>query len=200
HPCSDQLCPPLPQHALQPAPRARHLETSMSPAAPPGGCPPAAPPQRFNVAKETFRVTSRRTLRITCMNTLNRTETYERSKQRNHDYNVSASHSLDRTSRNLGNGDMARTHRNATKESKRKRLKRGIRRRDLGSVGDPPFSAGREAAPEAGLETCAEAGHRSRSLEASGATAHNLSLSFANSCQRWIWPARCEITAAYCRF
>src|SRR5262249_44512521 len=67
------------------------------------------------------------------------------------------------------------------------------------SVGDPPFSAGREAAPEAGLETCAEAGHRSRSLEASGATAHNLSLSFANSCQRGIWPARGGITAPDCR-
>ena len=56
---------------------------------------------------------------------------------------------------------------------------------------DSPKSAGREAALEVGLETCAVTARR-RDLT------HNLSLSFVASCHRPISPAKREITDEYC--
>jgi hypothetical protein len=68
------------------------------------------------------------------VNTQRRIETNEQSRQRHDNHNFSASPSLDRARRSVGKGGMARTHGNATKESRRKLVKPTFRvtsRRDF---------------------------------------------------------------------
>jgi hypothetical protein len=66
-----------------------------------------------------FRVTSRRILRSTWVIT-ERIKTYEPSRQRNDNHNFSASSSLAWARFSIGRRDVARTCRNANRESKTK--------------------------------------------------------------------------------
>jgi hypothetical protein len=73
------------------------------------------------------------------VNTQTGDQSHARPRQRNDNRNVSASPSVARSRRTVGNGGMARSHRNAKQESKRKLVKQdwvGVCRYEGGGEGD----------------------------------------------------------------
>jgi len=74
--------------------------------------------ERASPGEAIFRVTSRRTLRITSVTKQTEFGVYERSRQRDYNHNVSASSPLARAGRSLGNGGMASILRIPKQETK----------------------------------------------------------------------------------